>query len=122
MKFLKWLFITPFAILGLAFAVANRHETTVSFDPFNGNDVSSPQVTVPLFLLLFATVLFGVILGGTATWLTQGKNRKAAREAKSEAEKWRSEADRLRAQATPVIRPASETLASEPRALVRPYS
>jgi hypothetical protein len=122
MKLLKWLFITPFAILGLAFAAANRHETTVSFDPFAGNDVSSPQVTVPLFVLLFATVFFGVILGGTATWLSQGKNRKAARVAKSEAEKWRSEADRLRAQATPVIRPVSETRAIETRALVRPYS
>ncbi len=122
MKFLKWLLITPFAILGLAFAVANRHETTVSFDPFSGNDVSNSQITVPLFVLLFATVFFGVIMGGTATWLTQGKNRKAAREAKSEAEKWRNEADRLRAQAAPVIRPVSETRASETRALVRPYS
>jgi uncharacterized integral membrane protein len=120
MKFLKWLLVTPFAILGLAFAVANRHETTVSFDPFAGSDVSSPQITVPLFVLLFATVLFGVILGGAATWLTQGKHRKAAREAKSEAEKWRSEADRLRAQTATVIRPLSETRISETRALVRP--
>jgi uncharacterized integral membrane protein len=122
MKFLKWLFITPFAILGLAFAVANRHETTVSFDPFAGSDVSSPQITVPLFVLLFATIFFGVILGGIATWLTQGKNRRAAREAKSEAEKWRNEADRLRAQAAPAIHPISEARTPETRALVRPYS
>jgi uncharacterized integral membrane protein len=116
MKFLKWLLITPLALIGLAFAIANRHETTVSFDPFAGNDVSSPQVTVPLFILLFVAVLFGAILGGIATWLAQGKNRKAARLARSEADKWHSEADTLRAQATPVMRPASDS-----RALARPY-
>jgi uncharacterized integral membrane protein len=116
MTFLKWLIITPLALISLAFAIANRHETTVSFDPFNGNDVSSPQITVPLFLLLFIAVLVGVLLGGFATWVAQGKNRKAARLAKSEAEKWHSEADLLRAQQTPVIRPASES-----RALARPY-
>jgi len=116
MTFLKWLIITPLALIGLAFAIANRHETTVSFDPFNGNDVSGPQITVPLFIILFTAVLFGVLLGGFVTWMSQGKNRKAARLAKSEADKWHSEADRLRAQQAPVIRPASES-----RALVKPY-
>jgi uncharacterized integral membrane protein len=119
MTFLKWIIITPLALIGLAFAIANRHETTVSFDPFAGNDISSPQITVPLFVLLFAAVVFGAILGGIATWVTQGKNRKAARLAKSEADKWHSEADRLRTQtaATPVARPAS----SDSRALAGPY-
>jgi len=118
MKILKWLAITPLALIGLAFAVANRHETTVSFDPFARNDVSSPQVTVPLFVILFLAVLFGVVLGGFVTWVSQGKNRKAARLAKSEAEKWHSEADRLRAQ-IPAITPASSSSSSQ--ALVRPY-
>ncbi len=116
MKFLKWLLIAPLALIGLAFAIANRHFATVSFDPFAGNDVSSPQVTVPLFVILFSAVLFGIILGGIATWMTQGKNRRAARLAKSEAEKWRSEADRLRAQVADIGRAPAET-----RALVRTY-
>jgi uncharacterized integral membrane protein len=117
MKILKWLIIVPLALIGIAFAVANRHETTVSFDPFAGNDISSPQLTAPLFILLFIAVVFGIILGGLASWITQGKNRKAARLAKSEAEKWRSEADRLRAQqAAGAGHPAADA-----RALVRPF-
>jgi hypothetical protein len=116
MKFLKWLLIAPLALIGLAFAIANRHLATVSFDPFAGNDISSPQITVPLFVILFSAVLFGILLGGIATWMTQGKNRRAARLARSEAEKWHSEADRLRAQVAETGRPAIET-----RALVRPY-
>jgi hypothetical protein len=120
MKFLKWLLIAPAALIGLAFAIANRHETTVSFDPFAGNDVSSPQLTVPLFILLFVAILFGIVLGGFATWLTQGKNRKAARLAKSEAEKWHSEADRLRAQVGAQVSDIGRSPV-ETRALVRPY-
>jgi uncharacterized integral membrane protein len=116
MKFLKWLVIAPLAVIGIAFAIANRHETTVSFDPFGGNDVSSPQITVPLFLLLFIAIVFGAILGGIATWLTQGKNRRAARLAKSEAEKWHNEADQLHAQTAAQVRPATDS-----RALARPY-
>jgi uncharacterized integral membrane protein len=116
MKILKWLAITPLLVIGLAFAVANRHLATVSFDPFAGNDVSSPQITVPLFVLLFIALVFGVILGGIATWISQGKSRRAARLAKAEAEKWRSEADRLRAQI-----PALSPVPSQSKALVRSY-
>jgi uncharacterized integral membrane protein len=116
MNFLKWIVIAPLALIGIAFAVANRHLTTVSFDPFAGNDISSPQITVPLFILLFVAVLFGVLLGGFATWVSQGKNRKAARAARSEAEKWRGEADNLRAQIPP-----SSPAPSQTRALARTY-
>jgi uncharacterized integral membrane protein len=115
MNILKWIVITPLALIGVAFAVANRHLTTVSFDPFAGNDISSPQITVPLFILLFIAVLFGVLLGGLATWLSQGKNRRAARLSRSEAEKWRGEADSLRTQLS-----ATAPAVSQSRVLVRP--
>ncbi len=113
MKLLKWIVITPLALIGLAFAVANRHETTVSLDPFGG-DISTPPV--PLFILLFITLLFGVILGGFVTWVSQGRNRRAARLARSEAEKWRGEADSLRTQLS-----ATAPAVSQSRVLVRPY-
>lgn len=116
MKFLKWLAIAPLALIALAFCIANRHVVTVSFDPFDGNDVSSPQITAPLFVLLLITVVSGALLGGFATWVAQGKNRKAARVARAEAVKWHEEADRLRTQ-IPQISP----LPASSRALVRTY-
>jgi len=117
MKILKWLLIAPFLIVGLLFAIANRQLVTVSFDPFAGNDIASPQATMPLFFLIFMAVVFGVCLGGLVTWLAQGKNRRAARLAKSEADKWHNEADRLRVQMADVGQPYG----TEQRALVRTY-
>jgi len=117
MRFLKWLVIAPFLIVGLLFAIANRQLVTVSFDPFAGGDIASPQATMPLFFLIFLAVVFGVCLGGFVTWMAQGKNRRAARLAKSEADKWHSEADRLRVQMADV----GHSYEADQRALVRTY-
>jgi uncharacterized integral membrane protein len=90
-NFLKLIVLTPIAILILAFAVANLHFVTVSFDPFATAEVSGFAITAPLFLILFLAVMIGVLAGGAATWLTQGKHRKAARESRAEAERLRGQ-------------------------------
>lgn len=110
-KFFKLLILVPLAILVLAFAIANRQTISVSFDPFSNPDASTAIVTAPLFLLLFITLVVGVILGGTATWFTQGINRRKARVARNEAEQWRDEALRLRQQPQMVAPPAGRGLA-----------
>jgi uncharacterized integral membrane protein len=88
--------IVPIAIILLMFAFANRHLVTVSFDPFAGNDVAGPSITAPLFILLILAVGAGVILGGLASWFKQAKLKRAAREARAEADEARIEAARLR--------------------------
>jgi uncharacterized integral membrane protein len=70
--------LIPLAIIIVAFAVANRHDVTVSFDPFASNDPAS-SLTLPLFVLVILLVIIGVLIGGLATWLGQGKWRGAAR-------------------------------------------
>jgi len=117
MRVLKWLLIAPFLLAGLLFAIANRQLVTVSFDPFAGGDIAAIQVTMPLFFLMFMATIFGVCLGGFVTWLAQGKNRRAARLAKSEADKWHSEADRLRVQMADI----GHSYEADQRALVRTY-
>jgi uncharacterized integral membrane protein len=94
----KFLIIAPLALIFLAFALANRQNVVVSFDPFNGGDIPSPQIVLPLFIVLIGATMVGVLLGGIATWLRQGRFRKAAREAKSEIEVLRGENESLRAQ------------------------
>lgn len=91
LKFIVW---TPIAILLLAFAFANRRNVTVSFDPVAGAD--DPAFAAPLFLLLILAVMIGVLAGGAATWLAQGKHRKAARESRAAVERLRSQAEALR--------------------------
>ncbi len=93
--FLKAIVLVPIAILAIAFAVANRQVITISFDPFSAGDPVF-VLAAPLFLLVFLLICCGVVIGGVASWLGQGRYRRTARQAKAEAEEARAEADRLR--------------------------
>ena len=98
-RFLKFIIIAPIAILLLIFAFANRHFVTVSFDPFELGDVPAFAIQAPLFVVLIAAIMIGVVAGGATTWFAQGKHRRAARQNAFEADKWRAEAERAKAQA-----------------------
>ena len=88
-------FVLPIAIIVIMLAVANRHTVSLSFNPL-APDNPETLFQVPLFWLVFACVAMGVVLGGTAVWFNQGKARRAARENRHEAEKWRAESDHQR--------------------------
>jgi uncharacterized integral membrane protein len=93
--FLKALVLVPVAIVVILLAVANRGPVTLSLDPF-AREMSALKVTVPIFVLIFAAVMAGVLIGGAAAWLAQGKNRRAARGQRREAERLRAETERLK--------------------------
>lgn len=85
--------LVPLAIVLIALAVANRGAATFTIDPFNpGNPGLS--VEWPLFVLLFVALGVGLLLGSAATWLRQGRYRKAARERASEVRALRDQAMR----------------------------
>jgi uncharacterized integral membrane protein len=92
---LKALILLPAILLVVGLAVANRQPATLSLDPF-ALDVFPMQLAAPLYVLLLAAVALGVMLGGFAAWLAQGKHRRAARERRLEAHRLRGEVDRLR--------------------------
>lgn len=96
-SFFKWLVLLPVVIVALAFAVANRHGVEVVFDP---SGLIAPGMTVraPLFVLLFLAAMVGVLLGGAATWLAQGRHRRAARSARAEVREVCEERARARAE------------------------
>ncbi len=100
-RFLKLVLIAPFAVLFLIFAFANRHTVTVSFDPFASGDIPAFTIEAPLFIVLILAIMVGVVAGSAATWLAQGKHRRAARQCRAEADKWRAEAARAQALAPP---------------------
>ena len=97
LRFLKILVVAPIAILFLVFAFANRQFVTVSFDPFVSGDIPAFAIDAPLFIVLIVSMMVGVLLGGAATWLAQGKHRRAERLNRAEAAKWRAEAARAHA-------------------------
>lgn len=99
-RFLKALVLLPVAILIVLLAVANRDPVTLSLDPFSRE---APEIAaqLPLFAIIFAAVMVGVVIGGTATWLAQGKHRRARRQFRREVTQLRSETERLRTQSHP---------------------
>ena len=73
----------------------NRHSVPVSFDPF-GSDLPGLRFEVPLFIVMFACAMLGVIAGSAATWLRQGRHRRALRETRSDLAHLKEEAERAR--------------------------
>ncbi|MGI9482699.1 MAG: lipopolysaccharide assembly protein LapA domain-containing protein [Hyphomicrobiales bacterium] len=94
-KFLSWLIWLPVAIIFIVIALANKHKVTFSLDPTSQNDPIF-AFELPLFLLLFATLILGIIFGGIGAWLNQSKWRRAARDARYEMNQIRTEVSSLR--------------------------
>jgi uncharacterized integral membrane protein len=94
-KIVAAVILIPLAIVIIAFAVANRQKVTVSFDPFS-SDLAAASVTRPLYQMIIAVLIVGVVIGGVAAWLRQAKWRRVARRLEREAEMLRGEVASLR--------------------------
>ena len=90
-----WLLIAfPAALLLVTLAVVNRHAVRLILDPFRP-EAPVLSLVLPFYAYLLGTLLLGVVLGGTAVWLSQGRWRRTARVHGKAAVRWRAEADRL---------------------------
>ncbi len=96
-KLLTIFIVVPLGIVFVVFAVANRHPVTVSLDPFAA-DTPSVSATLPLFIVMLACVLLGVLAGGTAAWMNQGKWRRQARRYDADLHALRVERDDLKSE------------------------
>lgn len=107
-RFLILFVLLPVAIVIVALSVANRAGVVLSLDPFTGG---APRwsIEAPLFVLLFATLAIGIVIGGIATWIGQGRWRRAARTERANAARLRQEIERLRQRmvAGPALAPPS---------------
>ena len=86
--------VIPLGVVLVALAVVNRKPALLILDPFGGAEANL-VVQAPLFLLLLGAFAVGLLVGGAATWLGQGKWRRLAREETRQARDWRRQADRL---------------------------
>jgi uncharacterized integral membrane protein len=94
-KIVTAIIVVPLVVIIVAFAVANRQAVTVSFDPLSS---TSPAyvVTLPLFAVIFVVLILGVLIGGFAAWLRQGKWRRMARKLDAEFHTLHDEVTMLR--------------------------
>jgi uncharacterized integral membrane protein len=104
-KIVTVIIVLPLAAIIIAFAVANRQMVTVSFDPFSTTDPAY-AATVPLFILIFALVILGVIVGGVASWLRQGAWRRTARKLDHDVRRLHQELAALRDRHLADVKPA----------------
>jgi uncharacterized integral membrane protein len=89
-KIITAIIVVPLAVVIIAFAVANRHMVTVSFDPFS-SAAPAYAATLPLFAVILAVLILGVVVGGIAAWIKQSKWRRAARRLDGEVRSLRQE-------------------------------
>lgn len=91
-KIVTAIIVVPPAAVLVAFAVANRQTVTVSFDPFSST-TPAYSATLPLFAVIFVVLIIGVLIGGAAAWLRQGKWRRSARRLEAEVRGLQTEID-----------------------------
>ena len=91
-KNLSWIFLFPLAVALIVFAVSNREVVQLDLWPF------PVTLHIPLFIMLFATLVIGVIWGGVATWFSGGSARRVGRIKAREARQAEAEIKRLKEQ------------------------
>jgi uncharacterized integral membrane protein len=108
-KFVTALVLVVLALVLIAFAVANRQVVSVSLDPF---DQANPALVLsqPLYLVIFALLIVGVVLGGCAAWLRQSKWRTRARRAEAQVNVLRAQLNERTGATSPAPPPADERL------------
>jgi uncharacterized integral membrane protein len=94
-KIVTAVIVVPLVAVIVAFAVANRQTVTVSFDPFS-QAAPAYAATLPLFAVIFAVLIVGVLIGGFAAWLRQGKWRRTARKLDADVRALHGELETIR--------------------------
>ncbi len=90
MKRFSWILTLPLIAVAAIFAIANRQPITLDLWPFE----VSPRL--PLFVILLACLVFGLVVGGLASWLSAAPSRRRARQARRRVAELEREAAHLR--------------------------
>jgi len=105
MKFLSRALFLLFLLLGVLIAVSNTERTELSLWPI------PHTVVLPLYLLVLAVLLLGVLAGLGLGWWAGRPHRRNARGRRREVQRLEREVEELRAQLA-AARPAPPTAAS----------
>jgi uncharacterized integral membrane protein len=73
-KRFSWILTLPLIVVAVIFAIANRELVILDLWPFE----LSPQL--PLFVILLACIVFGLMVGSLATWLSGAATRQRLRQ------------------------------------------
>jgi len=85
MKIISGLFTLLLALIAAAIAIANRDVVAFRLDPL------PYQIDLPLYVIAFAALFVGILIGALAMWMRDGKVRKRAREERRASTRLRNE-------------------------------
>jgi uncharacterized membrane protein YciS (DUF1049 family) len=106
--------LVPLGIVVIAFAVANRQDVTVSFDPFNPAQPAFAW-TMWLFVPIFIALIAGVVIGGLVSAMRHGRLRRSIRRLERDIDRLHAEIDVHRRSAGAPAAPAEPAASSAPR-------
>jgi uncharacterized integral membrane protein len=100
MRYIRYLCIAIFAVALVSVALANRGMVTLQVLPteVSGLFALNPSFEMPLFVVILASVLAGLMIGFVWEWIREyGERAEAARQAR-EMRRLQREIDKLRAE------------------------
>lgn len=74
MRFVIWIVFIPFAIVVVAFAIANRVPVQIQFDPLPF------ELDAPIWITVIGSVAIGFIIGSLCKWLFDYRYRSELRQ------------------------------------------
>ncbi len=98
MRYIRYASIAIFALALILIALANRVTVPVRMVPgeLSGFTALSPAMEVPLFVVIFGSILAGLILGFIWEWIREAGERAAAAKQTREMARLRAEIKRLK--------------------------
>lgn len=100
MRYIRFAFLGALAVVLIAVAMANRSMVELQLLPDELASLLSFQQTLslPLFLVFFGGIVFGLLIGFVWEWLREHKHRAAAVERKTEVRKLERELKKTQAE------------------------
>lgn len=98
MRYLRYAFYIVLGIILITVAIANREPVVLRLLPSEmaGLLGFSWQVTLPLFIIIFAAIIGGLLIGFVVEWFREAKHRSAARIERRSREKLERELNQLK--------------------------
>lgn len=100
MRYIRYLCIAVFAVALVAIALANRNFVEIRLLPreISGYFALAPEVQLPLFLIIFGSILAGLLVGFVWEWLREYGHRAHEAELERENRRLKREIRKLKAE------------------------
>jgi uncharacterized integral membrane protein len=103
MTFIRYLFLGVVALILMTLALANRQVVTLRLIPedLGIRPTFDDGLSLPLFVVIFAAIALGLLIGFTWEWMREHKHRAEARAQRAQKEKLEKELAKTKARAEP---------------------